>query len=218
MKYYVVSLLLFIGFAVLAFLIVSDNVQITKWDYYVFGIINTPHNNIINKIMVDLTKYGREAVWIATTALLFIFGKKDGRRTAVLLTMAFIILIPLGSILKDEINRQRPMPLAYDNLLIKESDPSFPSGHAVIVSAGEFIMLSRFNQGKRMVISLVLAVEALMVIYSRIYVGDHYPLDVIGGILLGTGVSSFIVGSSKYFSPIFSRLDSIGRKSSSSQT
>jgi membrane-associated phospholipid phosphatase len=212
MKYYVASLLLFIGFTVLAFLIMSGNMQITKWDYYVFGIINTPHNNLINKIMVGLTKYGREAVWIATTALLFIFGKKDGRRAAVLLAMAFIILIPLGSILKDEINRQRPMPLAYENLLIKESDPSFPSGHAVIVSAGAFIMLSRFNQGKRMVISLVLAVEAMMVIYSRIYVGDHYPLDVIGGILLGTGVSSLIVGSSKYFSPIFSRLDSIGRK------
>jgi len=218
MKYYLASLLLFIGFAILAFLIVSGNVQITKWDHYVFGIVNTPHNKLINKIMIDLTKYGREAVWITTTALLFIFGKTDGRRTAVLLTIAFIILIPLGSILKDEINRQRPMPLAYENLLIKESDPSFPSGHAVIVSAGAFILLSRFNQGKRMIISLVLAVEAMMVIYSRIYVGDHYPLDVIGGILLGTGVSSFIVGSSKYFSPMFSRLDSIGRKNSNSQT
>ena len=218
MKYYVASLLLFIGFAILAFLVVSGNVSITKWDYYVFGIINTPHNNLINKIMVGLTKYGREAVWMSTTALLFIFGKKDGRRAAVLLAMAFVILIPLGSILKDEINRQRPMPLTYENLLIKESDPSFPSGHAVIVSAGAFIMLSRFNQGKRMVISLALAVEAMMVIYSRIYVGDHYPLDVIGGILLGTGVSSLVVGSSKYFGPIFSRLDSMGRKSPSSQT
>jgi membrane-associated phospholipid phosphatase len=212
MKYYIASLSLFIGFAILAFLIISNNVQVTKWDYSVFGMINNPHSKIINKIMIDLTEYGREAVWIATTALLFIFGKKDGRRTAALLTMAFIILISLGSILKDEINRQRPMPLAYENLLIKDSDPSFPSGHAVIVSAGAFIMLARFNQGKRIAISLVLAVEALMVIYSRIYVGDHYPLDVIGGILLGAGVSSFIVGSSKYFEPIFSRLDSIGRK------
>jgi len=212
MKYYIASLLLFSGFVILASLIVSNNLPVTKWDYSVFGVINNPHDKTINKIMIGLSKYGREAVWIVTTAILFIFGKKDGRRTAILLTMAFIILIPLGSILKDEINRQRPMPLTYENLLIKESDPSFPSGHAVIVSAGAFIMLSRFNQGKRIAISLALTVEALLVIYSRIYVGDHYPLDVIGGILLGTGVSSVVIGSSKYFDPIFSRLDAIGKK------
>ena len=204
--------MLFIGFAILAFLILSNNVQITKWDYYVFSIMNTPHNKLINKIMIDLTKYGREVVWISITALLFIFGKRDGKRTAVLLTIAFIILIPLGSILKDEINRPRPMPLAFENLLIKESDPSFPSGHAVIVSVGAFIMLSRFNQGKRWLISLALAVEAMLVIYSRIYVGDHYPLDVIGGILLGIGVSSFVVGSSKFFDPLLTRLDSVRKK------
>ncbi len=95
MKYYIASWLLFLGFAILAFLIISNNVQLTKWDYSTFGIINTPHDKVINKIMIDLTKYGREAVWIATTALLFIFGKKEGRRTAVLLTITFLILIPL---------------------------------------------------------------------------------------------------------------------------
>ncbi len=216
MKYYVASWLLFLGFAILAALIMSNNSLLTKWDYSVFGIINTPHNKIMNKIMVDLTKYGREAVWIVTTALLFVFGKKDGRRTAVLLTIAFIILIPLGTLLKDEINRARPMPLSYDNLLIKEeTDPSFPSGHAVIVSAGAFIMLARFNQGKQIIISLALVIEALLVIYSRIYVGNHYPLDVIAGVLLGTGVSALVIGSEKYIAPIISRFDSIGRKKTS---
>lgn len=213
MKYYVISWLLFLGFAILAYLIMSNNAQVTKWDYSVFGIINTPHDKIINEIMIALTQYGREAVWIATTALLFIFGKKEGRKVAVLLSMTFLILIPLGTVLKDEINRPRPMPLTYDNLLVKEeTDPSFPSGHAVIVSAGAFIMLARFNQGKRFMISLLLAIEALLVIYSRIYVGDHYPLDVIGGILLGTGISSVVIGSSKFLTPVFSRLDLIGRK------
>jgi membrane-associated phospholipid phosphatase len=213
MKYIKTSWLLFIGFAILASLIMTNNGQLVKWDISLFQLINNPHNEIVNKIMIAFTQYGREAVWIATTALLFIFGKREGRRVAVLLTIAFLILIPLGTVLKDEINRPRPMPSTYDNLLIKnESDSSFPSGHAVIVSAGAFIMLARFNQGKRIIISLILAAEAFLVIYSRIYVGNHYSLDVIGGIFLGTGLSSVVVGLDKFLTPIFSRLDSIAIK------
>ena len=212
MKYYIAGIVLFAIFAVLALLIGQDN-YLTRLDHSAFASINNPQGKIINEIMISLTKYGREAVWIATTALVFIFGGKEGRRASILLVIAFIILIPLGTILKDEIDRPRPSPATPDNLLVKaDGDPSFPSGHAVIVSAGAFIMLARFNQKKQIIASLILLVEAFLVIYSRIYVGNHYPLDVVGGILVGTGVSSIVIGFSKYLNPIFFRLDSIRKK------
>ncbi|MFZ0185189.1 MAG: phosphatase PAP2 family protein [Nitrosotalea sp.] len=206
MKYVVVSAILLAGFVILSFLI-SSNSEITKWDASSFQSINNPHGKTFSKIMVDFTKYGREVVWISVIILLAVLGKKDGRKTAVLLTIAFLILIPLGTVLKNEIDRTRP---SSENLLVRsESDPSFPSGHAVIVSAGAAILLLRFNKGKQIVFSIILGIEALLVSYSRIYVGVHYPLDVVGGILLGTGIACAVIASSRYLRPVFSYIDNM---------
>lgn len=207
MKYVVLSIILLAGFTILSFLISSNNAEITKWDASLFQKINTPYGKVLGTIMIQLTKYGRELVWISVIISLAVLGKKDGRKTAVLLTIAFLILIPLGTILKNEIDRTRP---SSENLLVyADSDPSFPSGHATIVSAGAAILFLKFNKGKQVIFSIILGVEALLVSYSRIYVGNHYPLDVVGGILLGTGIACAVIASSKYFGPVFSYIDNM---------
>lgn len=206
MKYVVLSAILLAGFVVLSFLISSDN-SVTKWDTSTFQSINNPHGKILDKIMVDFTKYGREVVWISVILLLAVFGKNDGRKAAVLLTIAFLILIPLGTILKSEIDRERP---SSENMMANpDTSPSFPSGHATIVSAGAAVLFLRFNKGKQIIFSIILGIEAVLVSYSRIYVGDHYPLDVVGGILLGTGIACAVIAFSKYLGPIFSYIDNM---------
>ena len=160
--------------------------------------------------MIFLTAYGREVGWIGATATLILFGKSDGRKAAVLLIITFLILIPLGTIVKTEMDRSRPTPIPSSNLLTQpNSEPSFPSGHATIVSAGALILLLKFNRGKQIIFSIIMAIEASLVSYSRIYVGDHYPLDVVGGILLGTGIACAVMASVRYMGPIFSRVDSM---------
>lgn len=207
MKYVIFAAILLASFAVLSFLISSNNAEITKWDTASFHAINIPHGSTLNKIMVDLTKYGREVVWMSVIVLLAVLGKKDGRKSAVLLTLTFLILIPLGTVLKDEIDRARP---STENLLVQsDHDSSFPSGHAVIVSAGATVLLFRFNTGKQIVFSVILGMEAILVSYSRIYVGAHYPLDVVGGVLLGTGIACAVIASSKYLRPVFSYIDNM---------
>ena len=205
MKYVVLSTILLAGFVVLSFLISSDN-SIVKWDASTFQSINNPHGKILDKIMVDLTKYGREVVWISVILLLAVLGKTDGRKAAVLLTIAFLILIPLGTVLKSEIDRTRPPS---GNMLVPDTGFSFPSGHATIVSAGAAILFLRFNKGKQIIFSIILGIEAVLVSYSRIYVGNHYPLDVVGGILLGTGIACAVIAFSKYLGPIFSYIDNM---------
>ncbi|OLD31622.1 MAG: hypothetical protein AUI61_04535 [Thaumarchaeota archaeon 13_1_40CM_2_39_13_2] len=216
MKSAIVSGLLFLGFAILASLIITHNDSVARWDLSGFNIINGSHIKTLDKILVIFSQYGREVVWGGIIILLLIFGKNQGRKTAVLLIIAFLILVPTGYFLKDEIDRPRPTPLVLDNLLYKapEGEPAFPSGHSLIVSAGALIMLLRYNHGKQKILSLLLAAEAITVMYSMIYVGAHYPLDVVGGLLWGTAVGLAVIASSNYMTPVFSRIDSIGKKKS----
>jgi membrane-associated phospholipid phosphatase len=111
------------------------------------------------------------------------------------MAISFLVLIPLGNILKDVIHRDRPIILNESFILKSDSESSFPSGHAVIVSAGAINALMLFRGTfKRNIISISLTIEASLVCFSRVYVGGHYPLDVLGGIILGVAVSLIFIG------------------------
>ncbi len=216
MKFIIASGLLFLGFGILTLLIVMNNDSVLDWDHSIFQMINGSHLKNLNKIFSLFSEYGREVVWGGAIVLLLLFGKNPGRKTSVLLIIAFLILIPTGYLLKYEIDRPRPIPSSSDNLLYKapEGEPAFPSGHSFIVSAGALILILKYNRGKQKIFSTLLTAEAIIVMYSMIYVGAHYPLDVVGGLLLGTATGLAVVSSEKYMTPIFTRVDSIGKRKS----
>ena len=129
---------------------------------------------------------------------MFIFGGWTGKKTAVVVAISMLVLIPLGVLAKDIVARARPVIPKSDFLIAPDKEYAFPSGHALIVSAGAAGALFLFrNTRKQLVVSIVLAIEAALVCVSRVYVGGHYPLDVVGGILLGVGVSLIFVGIEK---------------------
>ena len=86
--------------------------------------------------MIWLTEYGREVFWVIVIVLLFIFGGWSGKKTALVIAISILVLIPLGTITKDIISRLRPAIPKSDFLIVADRDYSFPSGHAVIVSVG----------------------------------------------------------------------------------
>jgi membrane-associated phospholipid phosphatase len=199
-KYHGVSIIILALFVVVAVLVApqTNNSGIVAKDTSAFLKVNDSHVHFLNKAMVLLTKYGREAFWIVTIILLFVLGDMAGKKTAIVLALAFIVLIPIGYAAKDIVQRERPLIPDSDLILSQDSDYSFPSGHAVIVSAGAAIVLALFRDSKRkLAISLALTAEAALVCVSRVYVGGHYPLDVVGGILLGVGVSFLFIGATR---------------------
>jgi len=93
----------------------------------------------------------------------------SGKKTAVVIAILMLVLIPLGELAKDIVARPRPVIPASDFLISADKDYAFPSGHAVIVSAGATgaLMFFRGTPG-RVVVSTILAVEAALVLFSML--------------------------------------------------
>ena len=103
------------------------------------------------------------------------------RRLQVAYTVfAVVIADVLALAVKAAVERPRPH---LDPLVRVPTDWSFPSGHAATSFAGA-TMLSLFFPR----LAPVLYGLAIAIAFSRVYVGVHYPVDVIGGAALGTAV------------------------------
>lgn len=97
--------------------------------------------------------------------------------------IAFAIEMPLYHLLKNGIRRIRPFNAHDDinNMVLPIDEYSFPSGH----TSAAFMMaliISYFLPA----LTVCLYIFALLVGLSRIYVGVHYPSDILGGAAFGS--------------------------------
>lgn len=196
---FILALFVLIASLVSPRVIPSANSTIAKSDSIAFLDVNSSHYYpALTILMIWLTQIGREVFWAIAIISLFIFGGWTGKKTAVVIAISMLVLIPLGVLAKDIVARPRPVIPKSDFLIAADKEYAFPSGHALIVSAGAAGALLLFRDTPRkLVISIILSIEAALVCISRVYVGGHYPLDVVGGILLGVGVSLIFVGIEK---------------------
>lgn len=134
--------------------------------------------------MRDVTSLGSASVLVLiTTATIIYFLLVRRWATALLIFVAVAGGQVLSSLLKVGIDRPRPELVSH---LVTETSLSFPSGHAML-SAVTYLtlgsMAARFLPGrvtKIYVLSLAVLV-ALLVGVSRIYLGVHWPSDVLAG-------------------------------------
>jgi len=144
--------------------------------------------------MIVITLYGREIFLPCVLLVIFIFGDKRGRKTVIITGISILILIPLVSITKDYIERPRPLVPGIGTLMSADTNYSFPSGHSTLIVAGSITPLILYKGNKyTKILPIVLVIDAGLVSFSRIYVGVHYPFDVLGGFFLGSGISLFII-------------------------
>jgi undecaprenyl-diphosphatase len=109
--------------------------------------------------------------------------RKAGLVLLVFVGLTLAITDPLSSrVLKEWIGRIRPCQILSGVRLLTECNTSysFPSSHAVNIFAAAYFLSQPFKK----LAPLFFAIAAV-VAYSRIYIGIHYPLDVIGGAAIG---------------------------------
>ena len=143
--------------------------------------------DFLNYIFPNITVLGNAGIfWILLTAVLLCFKKT--RRAAICSLFALLGSLLLNNmLLKPLVGRTRPYEVIEGLKLIgkRATDPSFPSGHTA-ASIASAVALCRFLKKRY---SIPLVVLALMIGFSRLYIGIHYPTDVlvglIDGILLG---------------------------------
>ncbi len=196
------GLVLIIGFLVAAatawmFTELAETVQSSAapaLDISVLQWMAIHQSQLATTAALEVTALGTGTVVIMMTLVAGMFlWLTAQRRQAALLIVATIGGLALNLVLKLHYHRLRPQIFAWDTNAVGSS---FPSGHAmnaVIVYGTIAYLTARLTWRLPIrVITQVLAVIVVVAICtSRLYLGVHYPSDVLGGVIIGAGWAIF---------------------------
>lgn len=147
---------------------------INHWDYFILSYINRPFNPIVNNLAI-LSIYLMYFVILIFFYLLYIERKHNTlKRYVGTSTLGFIIVYIIKYVVR------RPRPHLFP--LVEKIDPSFPSSHAFFSGLLLYIV---FHERISVYFKLVLLIFSLTIPIIKMYIGVHYPSDVVVGFILG---------------------------------
>jgi undecaprenyl-diphosphatase len=119
-------------------------------------------------------------------------GEPAGMALALLAPVGTLVAYVLSEVLKSIVHEERPCrTLARSATVLKcpdVGDWSFPSNHSIIAASATVGLIFAWRKLAPWVITL-----ALLMGFSRVFVGAHYPHDVLVGLLLGAAVSWLLI-------------------------
>jgi len=132
-------------------------------------------------------QYGTFATIPVLAAIAFAFGQ---RRLAVVFLVSGVGIYLIARIVKVVAERDRPMELL--GTVVShgptQTGAGFPSGHAAVAGALAFAVLGYVSR-PWVIASFVLAA---IVVFGRVFIGAHFPLDVVGGFALGAAAAATV--------------------------
>jgi membrane-associated phospholipid phosphatase len=155
-----------------------------RLDTQVFMLFNMRgYPKWLDRFMWFVTQLGNMLTAFITASLLYILSY---RRLAIVIIFGTLTLWLLVEMIKALSKRDRPFHTLDKSRVIgwREKGDSFPSGHTTQIFFLMTLLIHHFQFG--MVATAVLYAVAALVGFTRIYVGAHYPRDVIAGVVLGS--------------------------------
>jgi len=148
------------------------------FDYDVTHFIRGLNNGgLLNTLFWWVTFTGSITFMVLITIALYVAGL---RKEALVFAIIFILTTAFATAVKYAVARPRPSDLG----VVPEAEPSFPSAH----TANAFAFATTLSSYHRK-FTIVLFAWAILVGFSRLYLGLHYFTDIIGGAILGIVVS-----------------------------
>jgi undecaprenyl-diphosphatase len=148
------------------------------------AVNHLPHTRLLNRIFYTITLVftGGTAWYVLMAGLTLVrprFGWRVARDSVVPLAIATSLV---EHPIKRYFRRRRPFITIVQAVAIglKPGSWSFPSGHAAGAFAGAWLLSRHLPRQRGLLYTL-----ASLVAFSRVYLGDHYPGDVVSGSALG---------------------------------
>jgi membrane-associated phospholipid phosphatase len=175
-------------------LYVSQRPAPFSWDLSLARALQAlPGHALLEPLMRGLSLVGRYLIsWSVAVASYVLLRRAGLRREARLLAVLVLVGVLVTLLGKDLVARPRPVE-ALLRVSIQERGLSYPSGHVThytTLFGGLWFLARRVlpHGSKQRAAVLVCAVLVSLVGVSRVYLGAHWPSDVLGGYLLGGGL------------------------------